>query len=314
VSLPAPATPGRAGPVVRGSFSVTPARAGRQVGLDGVGLSPWRLACLPLMSDDSEPAFVRRADVLVPSVHARSLWGDVINGRNLSGLVAAAAEQDHADADYVPARLTVDMFRAAPLIPVRVTTRIARRGHRVRVVDVSVRDEAGLELTRGSVVLLRKGEAPPGTVWAPAEWNRPIPESLPAVQAGPDGWPPWDMRRAGRHAWIREVRPFIAGEETTPFVRAALAADATNGSANSGDQGLGYINADLTVYLVRAPRGEWIGLEVTGHGSHSGVAFGAASIYDLQGRIGHVAMSAVADRRMLGRHRGVGERSATDTS
>jgi hypothetical protein len=254
---------------------------------------------LRVMSTETEPVFERRNGVVVPTWRARGPWGGILNGRNLSGLVAWAVERDHGDADYQPARLTVDMFRATPLVPLQVTTAVVRRGHRVRVIDASVRDEADLELARGSVVQLRKGEAPPGTVWAPPEWERPVPESLPGVRLMEESGLPWDMRRSGRATWIREVYPFVGEEALTPFVRAALAADAVNGSANGGDRGLGYINADLTLYLARLPEGEWVGLEATGHGSDAGVAFGTASVYDLQGRIGHVAMSAVADLRLL---------------
>jgi hypothetical protein len=109
------------------------------------------------------------------------------------------------------------------------------------------------------------------------------------------------MRRQGRATWLRERHAFTQGEELTPFLRAALAADSVNGSANSGDHGLGYINVDLTLYLVRQPAGEWVGIEVTGHGSHAGVAFGTASVYDREGRVGQVAMCAVADTTLLGR-------------
>jgi hypothetical protein len=246
-----------------------------------------------------EPIFERNGDLLVPSVRARSLWGDVVNGRNLAGLVAWAAEGDHGDVDYLPARLTVDMFRAAPLVPMRVTTSVIRHGRRVRVIDVSVRDGQEVELTRGTVVYLRTGDPPPGSVWQPPEWEPPAPDTLRATPPRADGWPPWDMRPIERGAWMREWHPFVGGEELTPFVRAALAADATNGSANGGDRGLAYINADLTLLLARLPAGEWIGLEVTNHESAAGVAFGTASLYDLDGRIGHVAMSAVADLRMI---------------
>ena len=38
-----------------------------------------------------------------------------------------------------------------------------------------------------------------------------------------------------------------------------MAADFTNPLANSGDQGLEFVNADYTLYLHRLPVGEWIG-------------------------------------------------------
>jgi hypothetical protein len=246
--------------------------------------------------DDPRGAFLEaRGDVLVPRRHAASGWGDVLNGRTLAALVAWGVERDHADADYQVARLTVDMFRAAPLVPLTVTTAAVRSGHRVRVVDVSVRSEDA-ELTRGSVVMLRRGEEPPGHVPAPPEWDAPRPDDLPAPT---ERRPPWESRRFDRSAWIREYFELVEGEPLTPLLRVALACDITNALANTGDRGLGYINADLTLYLARLPAGEWVGCEPTGHGAAAGVSFATASMYDLGGRIGHVAMSAVADPRMI---------------
>jgi hypothetical protein len=259
---------------------------------------------LRVMSTETEPLFELQSGILVPTPHAQGPWGDTLGGRMLAGLVAWGVERDHGDADYQPARLTVDMFRAAPLIPLQVTTTTVRRGHRVRVFDASVHDRQGLEVVRGTVVQLRKGAVPPGTVWAPPEWTPPDPESLPRLRPRKQGWWPFDLRYGERAAWVRELRPFVAEETPTPFLRAALAADVTNGFVNGGDQGLAYINADLTLYLARLPAGEWVGLEVTGHGSDAGVAFGTASMYDLDGRIGHVAVSGVADTRLLERHPG----------
>jgi hypothetical protein len=35
--------------------------------------------------------------------------------------------------------------------------------------------------------------------------------------------------------------------------------------ANAGDQGLGYINSDVTLYLHRLPVTPWVGFEVVNH-------------------------------------------------
>lgn len=253
------------------------------------------------MPTDTEPIFERRGDLVVPTGAAQGPWGETVGGRWLSGLVAWGAARDHDDDDYLPARLTVDMFRPVPLVPIRVVSTLVRRGRRIRVIDVSARDEAGLELVRGTVMQLLKTENPPGAVWYPRELGRLDPEALPP-------WPPrierersWQMRRVGREAWVKESQPFVAGEKLTPFLRAALAADATNGTANDGEGGLGYINADLALYLARLPRSEWVGLEGTGHGGDCGVSYGTASMYDLEGRIGQVTMAGLADLRLYGR-------------
>ena len=83
----------------------------------------------------------------------------------------------------------------------------------------------------------------------------------------------------------------------TPFVRCAVAADYTNPFANSGDQGLQFVNADLTLYLHRLPATEWIGFEVTNHGATDGVAIGECRLHDEEGAIGTSSVMALAQRR-----------------
>jgi acyl-CoA thioesterase len=101
-----------------------------------------------------------------------------------------------------------------------------------------------------------------------------------------------------KRTWFRDTRNLVAGEELSPLVRAALASDFTNPFANSSDQGLHFINADITMYLARLPHGEWIGFEVTGHISSEGIAVGQCTMYDTHGAIGLSSVSAVANQRL----------------
>src|SRR5262249_60810528 len=64
-----------------------------------------------------------------------------------------------------------------------------------------------------------------------------------------------------RRLWMSEVRPLVEAAPLTPFVRGALAADFANPFRNAGDQGLGLLNTDVTLYLHRLPTTEWIGFE-----------------------------------------------------
>jgi acyl-CoA thioesterase len=100
-----------------------------------------------------------------------------------------------------------------------------------------------------------------------------------------------------KRAWIRESRCLVEGVRLTPFVRAALAADYTNPFANSGERGLNFVNADITLYLHRLPETPWIGFEVASHQSEEGVAVGECTLYDERGPIGHSLVCAVANAR-----------------
>jgi hypothetical protein len=94
------------------------------------------------------------------------------------------------------------------------------------------------------------------------------------------------------------VADLVAGEPMSPFVRVAVAADFANPMANFGEQGLGFINADLTLYLSRLPRSDWIGFEVANHLSDAGVAIGNCTLHDTSGTLGSCTVAAVATERL----------------
>jgi hypothetical protein len=107
----------------------------------------------------------------------------------------------------------------------------------------------------------------------------------------------WSADR--KRLWTRDRWELVAGETPSPVVRAALAADLPNPLANSGVEGLQFINADLTLFLGRPPISEWIGLEVTGHIGHDGIAVGSCAMYDTSGPIGWSSVCAIATAATL---------------
>ncbi|MDO8361906.1 MAG: thioesterase family protein [Actinomycetota bacterium] len=250
-------------------------------------------------------SFARDGELLHPSRFTESGWTpDTLMGRYLAGLVAWAAEQ-HSEPDLQPSRLTVDMFRPAPMGPTMLRTTVVRSGRRIRVVDVDV-VVAGVVVCRGSVVFLRRSYMPDSSPWYPAEWSPPVPETLQTMAAV--GWEaPWDQRLMGtwgdphssRGIWLRETHPFVAGEPLSPFVRVALAVDNANGGINVGPRGLPYINADLTLTLAALPEGDWIGLDPISRAVGEGISVGSVDVYDLRRRIGQVAMIGLVDERTL---------------
>src|SRR5260370_5190032 len=98
---------------------------------------------------------------------------------------------------------------------------------------------------------------------------------------------------------MSEVRDLVEGAPLTPFVRAAVAADFASPSANAGDQGLGYINSDVTLYLHRLPVTPWVGFEVGNHHATDGVAIGECWLYDEKGPISTSTAAALAQRKPM---------------
>ncbi len=258
---------------------------------------------------DTDPFFDRDGQTYRPTPIARGPWDPgQMHGRVLAGLMAREVETLFGDPAFHYARMTIDLFRPPPLAPVDVSARMVRDGNRIKVADASI-DCGGVEIARSSVVMLRKADQPPGNVWSPPPWDVPLPDDIapPPQRPRGDGWAPmWDTRSISpggfgsveqKRCWIRENRPLVAGEALSPFVRAALAADYTNPFANSGDAGLNFVNADITLYLHRLPVEEWVGFEVVAHNSAEGVAVGECALYDVKGPVGRSTVCGVANQR-----------------
>jgi Thioesterase-like superfamily len=256
----------------------------------------------------TQPFFTRDRDAFIPTKAANGPWDpNSLHGRVIVGLLAFEIEQRHGADDFVPARLTVDMFRLPTMAPIEVKTRIVRDGLRIKVVEAEF-FSAGVSMARASCQLLRKTESPQGNVWSPPNWDAPAPSDIPAPtdpRLGMNG--KWTTRPivgamgslGPRRLWMSEVRDLVEGKALTPFVRVAVAADFASPFANAGDHGLGYINSDVTLYLHRLPVKEWIGFEVVNHHSTDGVAIGECFLYDQEGPIGTSTVAALAQRKQM---------------
>lgn len=72
-------------------------------------------------------------DRFLPTSKAQSHWGaDHLSGPALVGLVACLLEEAYGLDDFTPARLTVDLCKAARGVETTATTRLTREGRRVR--------------------------------------------------------------------------------------------------------------------------------------------------------------------------------------
>jgi hypothetical protein len=254
------------------------------------------------MSD--EPFFIREGSAFIPQAGCRGPWDPKsLNGRVVIALCGFQIEQSHALAEFMPARLTVDMYRLPGFAPIEVTTRVVRNGARIKVIDAEFVSE-GVSYARATSQWLKRSQNSEGNVWSPPSWEVPAPETLPEPESGQG--PMMTMRRivgaigtfGQKRVWLRETRALVAGTPLTPFMRAAISADLANPFANSGDRGLGYINSDVTLYLHRLPAGEWIGLEVVNHHATDGVAIGQVVLYDRTGAIGTSSVCGPAQRGM----------------
>jgi acyl-CoA thioesterase len=236
-----------------------------------------------------------------PTPFAQSHWGDDhLNGPAVVGLAARALEVDCGSSDFMPTRLTVDLFRAARGVPTAVTVRVVRDGRRIRSAECEVAQEGRL-VARATLLQYRRSEAPPGRLWAAPMIFPPPPAVDEAVltQMGSQGggWSrsPGDHQNDSRKRFYNRAIEVVAGEKNSQFVRAVMAAEATSLVTNLGTHGVGYINGDLTVGLARLPVGEWIGVQGDSHWASDGVAVGTTTLFDQSGAFGSGMTTAVSN-------------------
>ncbi len=227
-------------------------------------------------------------DLPTPRGHAHSPWAtDMQHGRLLGGLAARALEAEVGAGTRV-ARLTVDLFRPAAMAPVTFEVRPVRRGRRLAVLDALATCE-GHPVARATAVVLATGQDPPGRVWSPDPEPWPDPETVPAPEVEPDER--WRHRvvsggfATGQRTrlWTCDTVPLVSGEPMSPLVRAAVSGDLACPVANSGDEGLFFINGDYTLALARYPRGAWIGLETVQRLAADGISIASANLVDEDG-------------------------------
>jgi hypothetical protein len=236
-----------------------------------------------------------------PTRFAQSRWGDdQLNGPAVVGLAARDLEIYCGSADFMPTRLTVDLFRAARGVPTAVAVRVVRDGRRIRSADCDVTQDGRL-VARATLLQCRRSAPPPGGLWTAAT-TFPFPSAvedgaLTAVGSDGEDWSrsPADHQDDSRKRFYNSAVDVVEGESNSQFVRAVMVAEATSLVTNLGTHGIGYINGDLTVGLARLPVGEWIGVQADSHWAADGVAVGTATLFDRSGAFGSGMTTAVSN-------------------
>ena len=245
---------------------------------------------------------------LVPTEMAQSMWDtNHLHGVAVSGALARALEREVADRgrhDLRPARLTVDLFRAATMDPCEVTAEVVREGRRICLVD-AVLTQGGQRVARASAVFLAATASTEGEVWSPSD--RPVPPPLDVAPPTDTPHVPFLHSEAGwsqsfgehqnasrKQSWNSAI-PILAGEPITPFQAAAAIADGASLVTNWGSRGVEYINTDITLTLARQPDGVEVGLSAVDRVEYDGIAVGTAAVFDRSGPLGTAVVTSVAN-------------------
>ncbi|WP_028479781.1 thioesterase family protein [Nocardia sp. CNY236] len=251
--------------------------------------------------------FTRSGNHLVADELALSRWSSAqLSGPAVCGLLARQLETHHPDG-FVPARLTVDLFRPVSNAPVEVRSEVVRQGPRITVADASIVQDARI-LVRASAMFLATGAEPPGQVWKPVSDLPAPPEGCMSASGGPPLFKSGDRdwthdfaanQNADRKISWHSMPPLVAGEPLSPFQHVAMVGDTTNHVCHWGSEGAGYINADMTLALSRLPLGHELGLRADNTIAAEGISIGTAAMYDRSGPLGTCVVTTLSNTRRL---------------
>jgi acyl-Coa thioesterase superfamily protein/acyl-CoA thioesterase superfamily protein len=250
--------------------------------------------------------FDREGDTFVPTAAAIGPWDrNALHGGPVAMLLARAIESAEGGEGMDVVRLTVELLRPVTLTPLTLSADVERPGRRVQLVGAAL-TSGGVELARARALRVRRAELGVDTEAEPAPVG---PDGLAARNAfeGLEAYftlgvelravegDPWSPGPATM--WVRLKLPVVAGEEPTALQRVAAAADFGNGISSVLDWTKHvFINPDLTIHLIRQPRGEWVAMSSR---TEIGPGYGLAqsTLYDRGGEIGRSLQSLYVDAR-----------------
>ena len=252
--------------------------------------------------------FVPEGDGFVAQIHATGPWSqEFLHGGPPCALLTRAFERALPD-DFQLARLTFELLRPVGFAKLTIRTEIDAAGVNVKR-GTAVLEADGKPLIRAQAIAFKK---------VAVEVELP-PESPPMLPAGLKSFVfpffPWPVgyhtAMEGRFArgsvgespvacWMRMKLPLLPDEKPSPFVRVVIAADSGNGVAQVVDyEKFTFVNADLTLSLLRRPKGEWVCLDAHTMATKDGVGLSDTRLWDEKGPIGRGCQGLLVRPRMV---------------
>lgn len=250
--------------------------------------------------------FCLDGELLIPTELTQGPWyANTLHGSAMLAALARAAEQYPSVGERQVVRLTVDMMRAAPIAPLRITTSVARSGKSIDHLDIAM--FAGDELcVRGTALRMRvvdlvvdEPETETVVPTAPGLGHVVVSPFADLETTGPSFHDAIDVHidPEAEIVWYRLRVPVVAGESTGGFTTVATIADWTyaapylvRAARNSAPPEPGRtaftINADTTLNVYRPLSGAWVGVHTTTHIGKLGSGISSAHLFDEAGAIG----------------------------
>jgi hypothetical protein len=232
-----------------------------------------------------------------------------------AALLAREVERAGGIAGGQPVRLAFDILGPVPVGPVRVRATVLRPGRRIELVEAVLDAGDDRPLMRVTAWRMRRSEG--GVAVAPGVPEPPV----PAMPAPPEASPVEEARffseeiayhralewrfAAGSFndagpaaAWTRPGCALVEGEPITPLQHLLVMTDAASGiSAMLDWNRASFANVELSVALLRAPRGAWMGMDAVTHLGGSGAAQCFAALFDADGYLGRSSHALFVEPR-----------------
>lgn len=267
----------------------------------------------------SDAIYEREGNIYSPTEWAGSPWSEGHqHGGPINALFATAAEEAAAETQLRIVRLTVDLFRSVPRVPLELAWHFVRRGRRIAVIQAELTlPGSGDVISRASSVLL----AP--NVDAPRSWEHTPAPPLDLAGTEPVEFMPRDLRdnfppgfhwsfevrmgadEHGPAAWITTPLDLLPGQPMTPLQRSAAVADLTFGLSGRSllrqrivdvdAWRVQMINIDTTIYWERPPVGTWFGFRHALLTDHEGIGLAEVDLADVDGRLGRSLQAMLAN-------------------
>jgi hypothetical protein len=257
----------------------------------------------------SEAIYRIDGDRVAVSPNAAGPWdAGMQHGSAPAALVVWAAERMATAVPMTIARVTIDLMRPVPLAPLTIATEVIRAGRKIQLC--AVRLMAGDVQVVGATVLKIRTAAealPPDIADVPLDVPGPDRSRADSGRYSASPFVTGMSLRAARGEfgvpgpgaiWYRIDRPLVEGFAASPAMRAVVAADFCNGTSAALDfRDWTFLNADLTVSMARAPRGDWILLDAQSWIGPDGAGLAMARLADQNGYFGRAVQSLVIERR-----------------
>lgn len=234
------------------------------------------------------------ANAYRPTTHVQGAWNDHEQHMSpVAGLITHAVAAHRPQPHLQLARISFEILGLIPMADTTVTVDTVRPGRTIELVEATVviedrpriRARAWRLAISDEVAPLAGNELP--TMAAPPrecapydpleEWKGGFLASIETV-AVPGG-------RAGRRqVWARTPHEIVADEEVSDTAAAIGLVDLANGIATRArPTDLMFPNVDLTIHLLRQPRGPWVGLDTAVSFGPDGLGITSSTVSDSSG-------------------------------